>query len=344
MASAYSKSGVNLKLAHSVKANLPALLRQATRPEVLGKVGAFGGLFRAAFKHLRDPVLVSSMDGVGTKLRVAVEMGRHDTVGQDLVNHCCNDIAVMGAEPLFFLDYIGTGKLERNVFDEIVRGLARGCAEANVALVGGETAQMPGFYGPGDYDLVGTIIGVVDRKEILDGSKIRAGDVVVGLASTGLHTNGYSLARRVLFDELKLKVKSKVRELGKESVGEVLLKPHRNYAPFLKKLRAAKVPLHGIAHITGGGFDENIPRVLPAGVSVEIRRGSWSVPPIFTFLQEKGGISEAEMHRVFNMGIGMVLMVPAKAVSAIQRMAKEQRIATFEIGCVVRGKSEAKLV
>ncbi len=344
MASAYSKSGVNLKLAHSVKANLPALLRKASRPEVLGKIGAFGGLFRAAFKGYGDPVLVSSMDGVGTKLRIAVEMGRHDTVGQDLINHCCNDIAVMGAEPLFFLDYIGTGKLERNVFDGIVRGLAKGCAEANVALVGGETAQMPGFYHPGDYDLVGTIVGVVDRKKIMDGSRIRTGDVVLGLGSSGLHTNGYSLARKVLFDQLKLKARSKIRELGNESLGDLLLKVHLNYEPFLKQLRSKKIDLHGAAHITGGGFEENIPRVLAPGLGVEVRRGSWKIPAIFDFIQKAGKISEEEMYRVFNMGVGMVLMSPAKAVPAIQKAARQSRISVFDIGCVVRGKSKVTLV
>jgi len=344
MPSAYSKSGVNLKLAHSVKSNLPALLRKASRPEVLGKIGAFGGLFRATFKGMKDPVLVSSMDGVGTKLRVAVEMGRHDTVGQDLINHCCNDIAVMGAEPLFFLDYIGTGKLEKPVFDGIVRGLAQACGEANVALVGGETAQMPGFYGPGDYDLVGTIVGVVDRKQILDGSRVRAGDVVIGLASTGLHTNGYSLARKVLFDQAKLKARSKVPELGRESVGNLLLKVHRNYTPFLKKLRSKKIEVHGVSHITGGGFEENVPRVLPRGVGIQIKRGSWKVPPIFQFIQKRGKISEAEMFRVFNMGIGMVLMVPRRSADRILKEAKKAKLGAFEIGRVVRGESKATLI
>ncbi len=335
----YAKSGVNLKLAHSVKANLPALLRRATRPEVLGGVGAFGGLFRAVFPSCREPVLVASMDGVGTKLRVALEMRRHDTVGQDLVNHCCNDIAVMGADPLFFLDYIGTGKLEKSVFDGVVTGLAKGCSEAGVALLGGETAQMPGFYGKGDYDLVGTIIGVVDRRRIMDGSRVRPGDVVVGLASTGLHTNGYTLARDILFKRMKLRLSSRPKGLGGASVGELLLKVHRNYHPLLSQLRRRNVELHAAAHITGGGFDENIPRVVRHGCTVRIRRGSWVIPPLFQMLQCGGKVAEAEMHRVFNMGIGMALFAPRKSVAAIHAQASCMKIPSFEIGRVVAGRS-----
>lgn len=339
----YAQSGVNLKLAHSVKASLPALLRRASRPEVLGGVGAFGGLFRAKFPACPEPVLVASMDGVGTKLRVALEMKRHDTAGQDLVNHCCNDIAVMGAEPLFFLDYIGTGKLEKPVFDGVVSGLAKGCAEAGVALLGGETAQMPGFYGKGDYDLVGTIIGVVDRRRILDGSLTRPGDIVVGLASTGLHTNGYTLARDVLFQRMKLKVSSRPRELHGESVGSALLRVHRNYHPLLAALRKRGVRLHAAAHITGGGFDENIPRVLRRGCSVALQRESWDVPPIFRLIQKGGRVSDAEMHRVFNMGIGMALIAPRASVAAIHTVARRMRVGSFEIGRVIKGRGEVLL-
>jgi phosphoribosylformylglycinamidine cyclo-ligase len=339
----YSRSGVNLKLAHSVKANLPKLLKKATRPEVLGGIGAFGGLFKAGFKGYRDPVLVSSMDGVGTKLRVAVDMKRHDTVGQDLINHCCNDIAVMGAEPLFFMDYIGTGKLEKSVFEQIISGLARGCVEAGIALLGGETAQMPGFYGKGDYDLVGTIVGVVDRKQILDGSAIRAGDVVIGLESTGLHTNGYTLARDVLFSRLKLKVSSKPRELNGQSVGESLLAVHRNYAPFLKNLRNKKISIHGASHITGGGFEENIQRVLPANVGVQIHAASWPRPSIFQLIQNGGKISDAEMYRVFNMGVGMVLFAPQALAPAILKTAALARIKGHVIGFVEKGRQHVKI-
>jgi phosphoribosylformylglycinamidine cyclo-ligase len=316
------------------------LVSRATRPEVIGKIGAFGGLFRAGFPGYRDPVLVASMDGVGTKLRVAVEMKRHDTVGQDLVNHCCNDIAVMGAEPLFFLDYIGTGKLERPVFDGIVAGLAKGCAEAGVALLGGETAQMPGFYGKGDYDLVGTIIGVVERRELVDGSKARPGDVVIGLASTGLHTNGYSLARDVLFNRLKLRVTSRPKELKGVSVGEALLAVHRNYQPFISLLRKKGVQIRSAAHITGGGFEENIQRVLPKGCSVQIQKSSWKLPPIFSLIQKGGKISDQEMHRVFNMGIGMVLMVTKQAALRVQKLAAQKKMVSYQIGQVVRGRNQ----
>ncbi len=339
----YSKSGVHLKLAHSVKANLPTLLRRATRPEVLGKIGAFGGLFRASFRGYREPVLVASMDGVGTKLKIAVEMKRHDTVGQDLVHHCCNDIAVMGADPLFFLDYIGTGKLEKKVFDGVVTGLAKGCAKAGIALLGGETAQMPGFYGKGDYDLVGTIIGVVDRKQILDGSRVRSGDIVIGLASTGLHTNGYTLARDILFHRMKFTVRSRPRELQGLSLGEALLKIHQNYHPALALLRKKKIEIHAAAHITGGGFKENIARVLPQGVSVRIQCESWNVPPIFSLIQGGGNLSKEEMYRVFNMGIGIVLMVPHQSVNLIQKEFSKMKISSFKIGQVVQGKSSVIL-
>lgn len=339
----YAKSGVNLKLARRVKAGLPALLRRATRPEALGKVGAFGGLFRASFPKMRDPVLVASMDGVGTKLRVAIEMGRHDTVGQDLVNHCCNDIAVMGAEPLFFLDYIGTGKLDPSAFRGILAGLARACAEARVALLGGETAQMPGMYGKDDYDLVGTIVGVVDRKAILDGSRIRPGDAMVGLESTGLHTNGFSLARDVLFRRMKLGVRSRPRELRGATLGETLLRVHRNYSPFLAALRRAGACLHGVSHITGGGFEENIERILPPRCVAVVKRGSWPVPPIFGLIQRGGRVAEAEMHRVFNMGVGMALFLPPREVPAVIRAARRAHIRAFRIGEVVAGRRAVRL-
>ncbi|MDD2708442.1 MAG: phosphoribosylformylglycinamidine cyclo-ligase [Verrucomicrobiae bacterium] len=343
MSSQYSKAGVNLKLARNVKANLPALLRRATRPEVLGRIGAFGGLFKARFPACREPVLVASMDGVGTKLRVAVEMGRHDTVGQDLVNHCCDDIAVMGADPLFFLDYMGTGKLEKEVFDGVIQGLAKACAEAGMALLGGETAQMPGIYAAGDYDLVGTIVGVVDRRKIIDGSKIETGDEVVGLASTGLHTNGYSLAREILFKQAGFKMTSRPSELEGESVGEALLRVHRNYHPLLASLRRKKVVLHGAAHITGGGFIENIERVLPRNALLRIDRSSWNVPPIFELIRRKGRVSEAEMYRVFNMGIGMVLVVPRASVERVRDEASAFGIESCLIGRVARGRREVML-
>lgn len=334
--SAYEKAGVNIGLADKLKDGLKTKLKKAGRPEVVGGVGAFGGLFALDLKKYKEPVLVSSMDGVGTKLRVAVQMGIHDTVGQDLVNHCCDDIAVMGAEPLFFLDYIGTGKLEPKVFDEVIAGLVTACAAANVALVGGETAQMPGFYGDEEYDLVGTIIGCVERSKILDGSKVRAGDRLIGLPSSGLHTNGYTLARRILFEQMGLNVKSRVQSLGC-TVGEELLKVHVNYAPLLLKLQAW---LHGAVHITGGGFWGNIPRVVPEGLQARIRRDSWPVLPIFQFLQENGKVSEREMFEVFNMGIGMILAVGAKDAEQVMQAVKAGGFKPHLVGEIVEGQAE----
>ncbi|MCC7519719.1 MAG: phosphoribosylformylglycinamidine cyclo-ligase [Verrucomicrobiae bacterium] len=340
----YAKSGVNLQLARRMKAGLPALLRRATRPGALGRVGAFGGLFRASFPKMRDPVLVASMDGVGTKLRVAVEMRRYETVGQDLVNHCCNDIAVMGAEPLFFLDYLGTGKLEPAAFRGVLAGLAKACAEARVALLGGETAQMPGIYRQGDFDLVGTIVGVVERKAILDGSRIRSGDAIVGLASTGLHTNGYSLARDILFRRNKLRLSARPRELGGATLGETLLRVHRNYSPFLAALRRMGILLHGASHITGGGFEENISRILPARCAAVVRRDAWPVPPIFDLIRRRGDVSAAEMHRVFNMGVGLALFLSSSAVPSVLRAARRHGLRAFCIGEVVAGRRAVRLV
>src|SRR3954463_15781936 len=267
---AYARAGVDIDLGNKVKATLPQLLASTHRPEVLGKVGGFGGLFALDVKKYRQPVLVSSADGVGTKLKLAFAMDRHDTVGQDLVNHCVDDIAVLGAEPLFFLDYIGTGKLKKNVFQQLIKGFAVACAENGCALIGGETAQMPGFYQAGEYDVSGAIVGVVEKSRMLDGKAIRPGDVVIGLASSGLHTNGYSLARKIFFDQMKLKPSSRVAELG-STIGDELLKVHVSYGPLVQQLLkkfnpAAKRSSHaikGLAHITGGGFIDNIPRVLP---------------------------------------------------------------------------------
>jgi len=267
---AYAAAGVDIDLGNKVKAALPQLLASTRRREVLGSVGGFGGLFALDTKKFRQPVLVSSADGVGTKLKIAFAMDRHDTVGQDLVNHCVNDIAVLGAEPLFFLDYIGTGKLRPDVFTQLIAGFARACAANHCALIGGETAQMPGFYQPGEYDLSGTIVGVVEKDRILDGKSIRPGDAVIGLASSGLHTNGYSLARRIFFERLKLKPATFVRELN-NTVGDELLKVHLSYGPLVRKLlqkfnpaaSGAKPAVKALAHITGGGFIDNIPRVLP---------------------------------------------------------------------------------
>lgn len=312
--SAYARAGVDIGLGNTLKDRLPALVRSTHGPRVLGGIGAFGGLFRAAFPGMKDPVLVASMDGVGTKLNIAVLAGRHDTVGEDLVNHCVNDIAVMGARPLFFLDYLGAGKLDPAVFTAVVTGLARACRRAGCALLGGETAQMPGLYRGKDYDLVGCIVGVVDRARILDGSRVRPGDALVALPSNGLHTNGYTLARRVLLGKMRLRVTDRLPG-SRRTVGSELLRVHRNYEPSLRSVPARA--LHAAAHITGGGLPDNLPRALPAGCRAVIDRRSLRVPALFRLIAERGRVPEDEMFRVFNMGVGMVLVVAARDASAV---------------------------
>jgi phosphoribosylformylglycinamidine cyclo-ligase len=350
---AYARAGVDLELGNQVKARLPRLLASTHRREVLGKVGGFGGLFALDLKKYRQPVLVSSVDGVGTKLKIAFAMDRHDTVGQDLVNHCVNDIAVLGAEPLFFLDYLGTGKLEPHVFTQIIQGFAKACAENRCALIGGETAQMPGFYAPGEYDLSGTIVGVVEKSRLLDGTKtIRPGDVVIGLASSGLHTNGYSLARKIFFGQMKLKPTRRVAELG-NTIGEELLKVHVSYGPLLQQLlkrfnhSALRTPhsaiIKAFAHITGGGFIDNLPRVLPKHCDVIIRRGTWETLPIFRMIQTKSGVPETELYQVFNMGIGMTAIVSNDHASEVLTFIRAQKQKAWIIGEVVKGKGTARV-
>lgn len=326
---AYARAGVDVDLGNLVKKRIQARVKSTHGPEVLGKIGGFGGLFAPDFSGMRQPVLVASVDGVGTKLKVAFAMNRHDTVGADLVNHCVNDIAVLGARPLFFLDYIGAERLEPPVFDQILAGFTKACRAAGCALIGGETAQMPGMYRKGEYDLAGCIVGVVDRAALLDGSQIRPGDVVLGLLSNGLHTNGYSLARKVLLGKMRLKLNASVSGLD-HSLGEELLRTHKNYQPLL-----AKVPMrsfHGLAHITGGGLVDNLPRVLPINCDAWISTKSWQVPPIFQLIQEQGNVPREEMYQVFNMGIGMAAIVPAKDASDIARKLKAKRIGTIEPG------------
>ncbi len=351
---AYAAAGVDIDLGNKVKAGLPRLLASTHRKEVLGKVGGFGGLFELDVRKYRQPVLVSSVDGVGTKLKIAFAMDRHDTIGQDLVNHCVNDIAVLGAEPLFFLDYLGTGKLEPRIFQEILAGFARACAENGCALIGGETAQMPGFYRDGEYDLSGTIVGVVEKSRMLDGKSIRPGDAVIGLASSGLHTNGYSLARKIFFEQLKLKPKSRLSNLD-ETIGEELLKVHVSYRPVIRKMlqkfnrRSAgtstrsKDAIKGMAHITGGGFMDNIPRVLPSNCDVVIRKGSWEMLPVFRLIQEKGGVPDEELYQVFNMGIGMVVIVADEQADAVLRFLRANGTRAWIIGQVKRGKGQVHL-
>ena len=334
---AYARAGVDIDLGNSLKGGLGRALASTHRPEVLGKLGGFGGLFLADFGTMREPVLVSSIDGVGTKLRLALALDQHDTVGQDLVNHCVNDIAVLGARPLFFLDYIGTGKLEPEVFSQIVAGLAGACREAGCALIGGETAQMPGIYHGQDYDLVGCIVGVVDRAKLIDGSRIAAGDVVLGLASNGLHTNGYSLAREILFNQMGLTPASKPPGL-EHTLGEELLKVHRPYGPLMSKLPDGM--LKGAAHITGGGLIDNLPRVLPGGCDAVIETDAWQVPPIFQMIQAGGQVPTEEMYQVFNMGIGMTLVVAPEDADAALTLLGE---GALRIGRIESGEGRTRL-
>ena len=346
--SAYAKAGVNLEASNHLKSGLLKMLGDASRPEVLGKVGGFGGLFALKPKRYKQPILVSSVDGVGTKLKVAFAMNRHHTIGQDLVNHCVDDIAVLGAEPLFFLDYLGTGELKPKVFDQIISGFAQGCTENNCALIGGETAQMPSFYQKGEYDVSGTIVGVVEKAKMIDGRGIKPGDVVIGIASSGLHTNGYSLARKVFFETLKLEPHTRVPELGC-SVGDELLKVHRSYGPLVQALlKSYNKPnrvriVKGIAHITGGGFIDNIPRVLPKKCGVKIERGSWPVLPVFELIEKHGKVDNAEMHQVFNMGIGMTVIVSGAKADGVLRSIRRRGNEAWIIGEVTKGNGKVKL-
>jgi len=331
----YKKAGVDIEAGNEFVRRIRPLVRSTFRPEVLGDIGGFGGLFRFDPKKYRDPVLVSGTDGVGTKLRIAFLMGRHDTVGIDLVAMNVNDVAVCGAEPLFFLDYLAVGKLKVGQAEAIVSGIVEGCRQAGCALIGGETAEMPGFYADGEYDLGGFAVGVVERDQLIDGSRVRPGDALIGLASTGLHSNGYSLARRVLLEEAKLALDQRVPDLG-ETLGEALLRPTRIYVKTIRALVEAG-DVRAIAHITGGGLTENIPRVLPEGCRAVIVRGSWKPPAIFGLIQSRGGVDGEEMARVFNLGIGLVLVVPAARADQVMRLAGEQGDQAFRIGAIEKG-------
>src|SRR6476646_3130447 len=302
----YADAGVDIDAANRATERIKELARRTFNARTLSDIGSFGGMFDGAFPAMRQPVLVASADGVGTKLKVAFETGVHNTVGADLVNHCVNDILVQGARPLFFLDYFATGKLEPDVTASVVEGMARACRENGCVLLGGETAEMPSMYSDGEYDLAGFIVGVVDKQKVIDGKSIVPGDLILGLPSTGLQTNGYSLARKLFFEVGGYKVDSHIDELG-STVGEALLATHSSFLPQLGLLLDSG-RIKGLAHITGGGFLENIPRILPDNVSVEIDRGSWTEPPIFGLMQRLGNVSETEMFRTFNMGIGMVII------------------------------------
>jgi len=311
----YRTSGVDIDAGNETVRRIRGLARSTFTSAVLSDIGSFGGLFQLDVRQVREPVLVSSADGVGTKLKVAFLADRHDTVGADLVNHCVNDILVQGAEPLFFLDYLATGQLRPEVVESIVSGMAAACRANGCALIGGETAEMPGFYNDGEYDIAGFIVGVVDRERLISGRGVAAGDVLVGIPSSGLHTNGFSLARRVVFEHLGLQVGSYVPELSC-TVGDALLEPHRSYLPVIGPLLQAG-RIKAMAHITGGGITDNLPRVLPQGLAAVIDRTSWEVPPIFVWLAQNGQIPEAEMFRAFNMGIGLIVVTARDRADAL---------------------------
>jgi phosphoribosylformylglycinamidine cyclo-ligase len=312
----YKASGVDIDAGHETVRRIKGLARATFTPGVLSEIGSFGGLFSLDRAAWLDPVLVSSADGVGTKLKIAFMTGRHDTIGVDLVNHCVNDILVQGAVPLFFLDYLATGRLSPDVAEQVVKGLARACTANGCALLGGETAEMPGFYAEGEYDVAGFIVGAVERDHLITGRTIAPGDVLLGLPSSGLHTNGYSLARRIVFEVLKLSVESHVPELG-ETVGEALLRSHRSYLPVIRPLLGRGL-VKGMAHITGGGITDNLPRVLPDGTAARVDRRAWRTPPLFKWLGEAGSVPEMDLRRSFNMGIGLILVVAADRVDAVQ--------------------------
>jgi phosphoribosylformylglycinamidine cyclo-ligase len=312
----YKSSGVDIDAGNETVRRIKRLAQSTFTPGVLSEIGSFGGLFKLDTAAWAEPVLVSSADGVGTKLKVAFMANQHTTIGVDLVNHCVNDILVQGAVPLFFLDYLATGKLSPDVAEQIVQGLARACKDNGCALLGGETAEMPGFYNDGEYDVAGFIVGAVDRARLIDGKTIAAGDVLLGLPSNGLHTNGYSLARKIAFEEMNLAVDEHVPDLG-ETIGQALLRPHRSYLPVIKPLLGSGL-IKGMAHITGGGITDNLPRVLPPGTAARVSRGSWRVPAIFRWLGESGRVPEYDLRRALNMGIGMILVVGKDDVETVR--------------------------
>ncbi len=337
----YAEAGVSLDRSDKVKNNIAAAVKSTFGPRVLGGFGGFGGCFDARNLGV-NPVLVSSCDGVGTKLKLAFMSGIHTTVGQDIVNHCVDDILVQGAKPLFFLDYIATGRLQDGVVEGIVDGLAKACRENGASLIGGETAEMPGFYPDGEYDLAGYIVGVVERENLLDGSKIRPGDVILGLASAGLHTNGYSLARKVFFDKAKLGMDARLDGLNC-SLGEALMAPHRSYLKSVHPLVEEKA-VNGLVHLTGGGFQGNIPRVLPEDCDAVIDRDTWEVPALFRHIMELGEIERAEMDRAFNRGIGMLVFVPAERADELAQRLADAGETVHRVGRVEKGTRSVQLL
>jgi len=331
----YADSGVNIDRADRAKQRIKYLAHRTFTKGVVSEIGGFGGMYAIDKKKFREPVLVSSVDGVGTKLKLAFMMDLHHTVGGDLVNHCVNDIAVQGATPLFFMDYLATGTLDPNVAEKIVEGIAEACKHNGCALIGGETAEMPGFYPRGEYDLAGFIVGIADKSRIITGEKVEPGDVLVGLPSNGLHTNGYSLARKLFFDVAQYTPETYVNDLHGKA-GSELMKTHKSYWPLLRKLVDAEL-INAMAHITGGGITDNLPRVLPKGTAAIVEMGTWPVLPVFTHMQKIGNVPQDDMMRTFNMGIGMVLVVPAKKFKRVQSMIEKAGEKAYLIGRIVKG-------
>jgi phosphoribosylformylglycinamidine cyclo-ligase len=335
----YADSGVDISSGDRAKQRIKMLARKTFNKQVLSEIGGFGGLFALDLEKYPQPVLVSSADGVGTKLKVAFELGVHHTVGADLVNHCVNDIAVQGATPLFFLDYLATGKLreqDSQMVETVVSGLSEACRANGCALIGGETAQMPGFYADGEYDLAGTIIGCVNRPDIITGEQIQIGDVLIGIPSNGLHTNGYSLARKLLFEVAKYGPDQYVNDL-KDKTGAALMRTHRSYLAIIKKLTGAGV-VRGMAHITGGGITENLPRILPRGTGAAVDLAAWTVPPLFSHLQQLGNVDQDEMLRTFNMGVGLIVVVPGEMVKKTKAILNRANERHYIMGRIVRGE------
>ena len=332
----YKQSGVDIDAGNEVVRRIRTLARGTFTPGVLSEIGSFGGLFHLGASGLNDPVLVASADGVGTKLRVAFMTGVHTTIGVDLVNHCVNDILVQGAQPLFFLDYLATGRLDPDVAVQIVEGLAAACRDNGCALLGGETAEMPGFYADGEYDVAGFIVGAVAREALIDGRSIAPGDVLIGLPSSGLHTNGYSLARKIAFEQARLGPHDRVDELG-GTIGEALLAPHRSYLPVIRPLLGTRA-IKGMAHITGGGITDNLPRILPDGAGAVIDRGAWQVPAVFRWLQKTGGVPDGDMLRTFNMGIGLIVACAERdAESVLAQLASAGEPGAKRMGVITAG-------
>lgn len=343
---AYSQSGVNIEAGNEVVRQIKDIVKATHTPNVLAGIGSFGALFDISdiAKSYKNPVLVQSVDGVGTKLMVAKLASDYTKVGADIVNHSANDIVCMGAKGITFLDYVAHEKLDTNIMGEIMRGMAQACLDGGISLIGGETAEMPGTYLAGEHDIAGAITGVVEKEKIITGEKVSVGDVVIGLSSSGLHTNGYSLARKAFFETAKLSVNDTYEGLG-ETIGEALLKVHLNYAPAILKMLDAGVQMNAIAHLTGGGFIENIPRVIPKNVNVQIKKGTWPVPPVFQAIIKIANVAESDQYRAFNMGIGMVLIVPmAEKVRVMEMLASEKEFKAYEIGEIVAGEGKTILI